>query len=137
MTQDPPSVEFEKIDAPTIKKRFRDWPAFWFKFLFLLPALAALLFYMFYPILETFRISLTKTNGLGQETFVGFLNYLKLITDDEFQAGLLHVFQWAFWSVVIQIPLAFFIAYSCTILRASWPKIYGGFIIWATCCRRR
>ena len=69
---------------------------------------------MYYPIGETFRISLMRASGLGQETYIGLQNYIKLFGDDEFRAGLLHVFQWAFWSVLIQIPLAFFIAFTCT-----------------------
>lgn len=85
-----------------------------FKALFLLPVFLILAIFMFYPIFETFRLSLMRADGLGMETYIGFQNYLKLFSDEEFLAGLLHVFQWAFWSVLIQIPLAFFIAFTCT-----------------------
>jgi raffinose/stachyose/melibiose transport system permease protein len=69
---------------------------------------------MYYPIIETFRYSFLRASSLGPETYIGLQNYIKLFGNEEFQAGLLHVFQWAFWSVVIQIPLAFFIAFACT-----------------------
>src|SRR5690606_18387736 len=36
---------------------------------------------------------------------------------EEFRAGFVNVLGWAFWSVVIQIPLSFFIAYSLTAYR--------------------
>jgi len=83
-------------------------------FLCVLPALLFLAVFLYYPIEETFRISLTKATGLGDEVYVGFGNYQKLFADEEFQAGFRHVFEWAFWSIVIQLPLAFFIAFSLT-----------------------
>jgi raffinose/stachyose/melibiose transport system permease protein len=91
-----------------------DWSTAWFKVACLLPAFLALGIFMYYPIVETFRISLMRANGLGQETYIGLQNYLKLFTNEEFIAGFIHVFQWAFWSVALQIPLAFFIAFACT-----------------------
>ncbi|WP_165908197.1 carbohydrate ABC transporter permease [Hydrogenispora ethanolica] len=97
----------------TMKKSF-DWSELIFKIVLLLPAFLILGIFMFYPIVETFRISLMRASGLGEEVFIGFYNYIKLFSNEEFLAGLLHVFQWAFWSVVIQIPLAFFIAFTCT-----------------------
>lgn len=95
------------------KKRI-EWSEVAFKTIFLLPAFIALGVFMFYPIAETFRISLMRASGLGEETYIGFLNYVKLFSNDEFLKGLLNVIQWAFWSVVIQIPLAFLIAFFCT-----------------------
>lgn len=95
------------------RKRF-DWSEIKFKAVFLLPAFLVLGIFMYYPITETFRISLMRATGMGPEVYVGLQNYIKLFHNDEFLAGLLHVFQWAFWSVLIQIPLAFFIAFTCT-----------------------
>ncbi len=88
-----------------------------FKALFLLPALAFLGLYMYYPIEETFRLSLMNATGLGNAFYIGLQNYHRLFANDEFRAGLAHVFTWAFWSVVVQIPLAFFIAYSLSAYR--------------------
>jgi raffinose/stachyose/melibiose transport system permease protein len=51
---------------------------------------------------------------MGQEVYIGLQNYYKLLSNDEFIAGFIHVFQWTFWSVALQIPLAFFIAFACT-----------------------
>jgi len=87
----------------------------WFVALCLFPALAFLGLFLYYPIEETFRLSLMKSSGLGAaDVFVGLDNYLKLFTNEEFQAGLFHVFGWAFWSIVIQLPLSFAIAFSLT-----------------------
>ncbi len=105
----------------TAKQPF-DKAQFAFKVVMLLPAFLILGVFMFYPIGETFRISLMRATGLGQEEWVGFYNYVRLFANEEFLAGLAHVFQWAFWSVVIQIPLAFFIAFTCTNYRTRIIK---------------
>jgi raffinose/stachyose/melibiose transport system permease protein len=98
----------------TSPKKRLDWQEIVFKSAFLLPALLALGIFMIYPIAETFRISMMRASGLGEETYIGFLNYIRLFVNEEFLLGLLHVIQWAFWSVVIQIPLVFVIAFACT-----------------------
>lgn len=95
----------------------RDWKLIIFKSLFLLPALAFLITFMYYPIEETFRLSMMRASGLGDTIFIGFENYLRLFKNEEFLTGLVNVFAWSFWSVIIQIPLAFFIAFSLTIYK--------------------
>ncbi|HUX38625.1 MAG TPA: sugar ABC transporter permease [Rectinemataceae bacterium] len=100
--------------GPRRKGRRRDPGRRLFVFLCLLPAFFFLAVFLYYPIVETFRISTMRTAGLGQELYVGFDNYAKLFANDEFQAGLVHVFQWAFWSVIVQLPLAFAIAFALT-----------------------
>jgi ABC-type sugar transport system permease subunit len=100
----------------------RDWKRLPFVILCILPAFIFLAVFLYYPIEETFRISLTKSTGLGDEVFVGLNNYIKLFKDEEFQNGLLHVFTWAFCSVVIQLPLAFVIAFSLTFYVNKWTK---------------
>lgn len=110
------SVQHDK-SAPggvAAARRKRDPGRIPFIILCVLPALLFLVVFLYYPIEETFRLSLTKTSGLGKEVYVGLDNYLKLFANEEFQAGLLHVFAWAFWSIVIQLPLAFLIAFSLT-----------------------
>jgi ABC-type sugar transport system permease subunit len=85
-----------------------------FIFFCILPAFLFLAVFMYYPIAETFRLSFMKSSGLGADRFIGWENYKKLFASEEFQQGLLHVFLWAFWSIIIQLPLAFFIAFSLT-----------------------
>lgn len=97
--------------------RVRDWRGIAFQAIFLLPALFFLALFMYYPIEETFRLSLTRTTGLGDEVYIGLQNYIRLAGDPEFRAGFVNVLAWAFWSVVIQIPLSFFIAYSLMLYR--------------------
>ena len=84
---------------------------------FLFPAFALLATFLYYPIEETFRLSLMRSTGLGADTFIGLGNYARLLRDSDFLAGLWHVLVWAFWSILIQIPLAFLIAFSLTFYR--------------------
>jgi ABC-type sugar transport system permease subunit len=103
------------IQATELKRRRKREPGTGlFVFLCVLPALLFLVVFLYYPIVETFRISQMKTSGMADEIYVGFDNYRKLFADEEFRAGLLHVFTWAFWSIVIQLPLAFLIAFGLT-----------------------
>jgi len=96
------------------KPGIRDWKRGPFVLLCILPAFLFLAVFLYYPIEETFRISMTKASGLGDEVFVGLDNYVKLFSNEEFLAGLWHVFSWAFWSILIQLPLAFLIAFALT-----------------------
>lgn len=92
----------------------KDYNLLIFKSIFLLPALAFLLIFMYFPIEEAFRLSLMRATGLGDTVFIGFENYMRLFKSDEFRAGFVNVLSWAFWSVVIQIPLSFFVAFTLT-----------------------
>ena len=100
------------VAVDVIPKKKSDKERKIFIFFMLLPAILFLLAFLYYPITETFRLSLMKSTGMDKPTFYGLNNYIYLFNNEEFRAGLLHVFQWAFFSVIIQIPLAFFIAYS-------------------------
>jgi raffinose/stachyose/melibiose transport system permease protein len=103
-----------EINGNILLRKPPDRTEIWFKIACLAPALIALGVFMYFPIIETFRISLLRTTGMGQEKYIGLQNYLKLFADEEFRLGFFHFFQWAFWSVLLQIPLAFFIAFACT-----------------------
>jgi ABC-type sugar transport system permease subunit len=100
------------ISSEIRKKTLRDRKRF--VFFCILPAFLFLALFMYYPIVETFRLSFMKSSGLGADRYVGLENYRKLFASEEFRQGLLHVFLWAFWSIVIQLPLSFFIAFSLT-----------------------
>lgn len=99
------------------RRKARDWRGIAFQAICLLPAVGFLAVFMYYPIEETFRLSLMRASGLGDEVYIGLQNYARLFGDAEFRAGLVNVLAWAFWSVVIQIPYSFFVAYSLCVYR--------------------
>ncbi|MBO2521791.1 MAG: hypothetical protein CW345_08315 [Firmicutes bacterium] len=103
-------------------RRPRDWRGIVFQAVMLLPAIAFLAIFMYYPIEETFRLSLMRSTGLGDEVYVGFQNYARLFRDAEFRAGFVNVLLWAFWSVVIQIPYSFFVAYALCLYRNHFTR---------------
>jgi raffinose/stachyose/melibiose transport system permease protein len=100
-------------DLPRARRKM-DWGRVAFIILMLLPAFLTLGVFMYYPIEETFRLSLNRASGLGDTEYVGLGNYRQLFANEEFIAGFVNVLLWAFWSVVVQIPLAFFVAFSLT-----------------------
>lgn len=56
-----------------------DWPAY----MFMLPALIIYLSVIVFPVFYSVYVSLHKWNGIGDMEFVGFSNYVKLITQDD------------------------------------------------------
>lgn len=70
--------------------------------LFILPALAALLLFVFYPMVKAFFISFQNYNMVGgTRTFNGIDNYRTLMNDAEFLASLRH----SLFFAVIVIPV--------------------------------
>jgi ABC-type sugar transport system permease subunit len=112
--------------ALTSRKRSRDWAKISFRYLMLVPTFIILIFFMFYPILETFRISTTNSIGFGEAKFIGLQNYLDIFTNEDFIAALLHVLEWAFFSVLIQIPISFFLAFVCTNYHGKYVRLLRG-----------
>ena len=61
-------------------------------YLFLLPALALLGVFVFYPIVAVFWYSLTDYDIVRPPVFVGLDNFVALLDDDTFKLALLHSF---------------------------------------------
>ncbi len=98
-----------------MNRKTRDWNRTIFKVLLLSPAVGFLLFYMYYPIEETFRLSFTNSKALGATSYIGLQNYIRLLGDEEYVTGFFNVIKWAVASVAIQIPLCFFVAFSLVV----------------------
>ncbi|WP_410511334.1 sugar ABC transporter permease [Paenibacillus sp. BR2-3] len=86
-----------------------EWTAWWF----VLPSLALLLIFVFYPMLQAFFISFQNYNLVGStKTFVGLDNYKSLMTDMDFLNSLKHSFYFA----IIVIPIQTCISLGMAIL---------------------
>lgn len=57
-------------------------------YLFLLPAMAILIVFFFYPLLEVFRLSFTKYNIVSPAKYIGLANFKTLINDPIFWKAL-------------------------------------------------
>lgn len=74
--------------------------------IFLAPVIILLVIYIFYPILETFRVSGFDWNGISaDQKFVGLGNWKKLLHDDKFWTAFLNNIKVMVLSILIQIPL--------------------------------
>ena len=96
---------------------------------FLFPAVALLIVYMIYPIVDTFLISRLKWNGFytAEKIFVGWDNWNTLIHDELFWSSFLHNVILMVCSILIQIPLGMALA---TFLDAGGKKFNIFKILW-------
>ena len=96
---------------------------------FLFPAVALLIVYMIYPIIDTFLISRLKWNGFytAERINVGWTNWQTLINDPDFWTAFLHNVILMVCSILIQIPLGMALA---TFLDAGGRKFNIFKIIW-------
>ena len=96
--------------------------------LFLAPVVILLIIYIFYPIIDTFRVSLLKWNGISANPqFIGLDNWTALLQDDKFWTAFLNNIKVMILSILIQIPLgvamATFVEFAgkkSTILKIIW-----------------
>ena len=78
---------------------------------FILPALLVFMLCVLYPIVPAGYYSFYSWNGLGPlEDWVGLENYRQILSDNVFQAAIRHNLIILLLSLVIQLPLALFIA---------------------------
>ena len=64
-----------------------------------------------YPLLLTFKYSFQEVSLIGSEnTFVGFRNYIRVLTDEKFYNTLILTFKWAVLTIVIKIVIGFIMA---------------------------
>lgn len=89
-------------------------------YLFLAPTVVTILFLTFYPLAKTFVLSLYMSRNGGLENYVGFFNYLTILTDQNFWNALYNTVHMGFFSLAVNIPVSFILA--CTINDAKYGK---------------
>lgn len=83
----------------------------WFSAAFLAPSLALYTCLIIAPILLAVFYSLTKWNGIGAPTFIGFNNFTRLFASDEYWVCFKNTLTCIGWSLLIQISLGLILAY--------------------------
>lgn len=74
--------------------------------LFLFPVIIILAVYIFYPIVETFRVSAYRWNGISSAPeFIGLQNWQNLLVDSKFWSAFFNNIKVMLLSIAIQIPL--------------------------------
>ena len=96
------------VDARPHKIRFRWQPYAW-----ILPGLAMLVVFLFYPIFFSATLSLFKWNGYTRDifgNFVGLGNYVELAKDANFLKALFNTLLVVFFCITVQIGIALVLA---------------------------
>ncbi len=87
---------------------------------FLFPAVAVIVYYMIYPIIDTFWTSQYNWNGISpNKIFVGMQNWQTLLNDSFFWSAFLHNVIVMVFSILLQIPIGLLLA---TFLDAGGKK---------------
>lgn len=76
---------------------------------FLLPSLMVMAVFLAYPIAESFRLSLFRSNGF-LEAFAGADNYRAVLTDPNFRNALYNTFYIGLFNLILGIPVGFVLA---------------------------
>lgn len=95
---------------------------------FLIPAIALIIIYMVYPIIDTFVTSQFQWNGISADKIsVGLENWKTLINDSKFWDAFKHNVIVMVFSILLQIPIGMLLA---TFLDAGGRKLNIFKIIW-------
>ena len=79
---------------------------------FLLPYLIIGLIFFAYPLYKAVFLAFEQTHGVHTKTSVGLANFSTILTDAVFYRALINTTLFTFFSILIQIPLAFLLSIS-------------------------
>jgi len=106
---------------PRRGRRTRRPRSSWLGWLFALPAITVYLVFVIRPLLLTVQYSFYDWNGIGAATWIGLDNYVRLFTDSELFATIVHAFELIlFFSFV---PVLLGLAVAATIRRIAQSRL--------------
>lgn len=77
----------------------------------ILPVIIFMIIVYGYPLLLIFKYSFQEVSLIGSENiFVGFRNYIRVLTDEKFYNTLILTFKWAVFTIAIKIVIGFIMA---------------------------
>lgn len=76
----------------------------------MIPSIVLFVFYIWHPLISGIRYSFFKMSGFKIVEFVGFDNYIKVLTNEDFHIAVKNTFSYAFWSIIIGYFLPIIIA---------------------------
>lgn len=88
-------------------------------YLFVSPFLILFAVFGVWPIIKSIILATYATNGPRDQVYVGLKNFQFLFTDLDFKVAVKNTAVFAFWSVVLQLPLALAVA---ILLSQRWVK---------------
>jgi len=78
--------------------------------LIMLPGIALFMFFVWGPLLQSVHMSLYRTRNVELIEFVGFQNYIRVISREDFTQALLNTLSYTFWSLLIGFLIPIFLA---------------------------
>jgi len=78
--------------------------------LIMLPGIALFIFFVWGPLLQSIRMSMYKTRNIELVEFIGFENYVRVISRDDFTQALLNTLSYTFWSLLLGFLIPIFLA---------------------------
>lgn len=97
------------LRAPSLRSRSLYGRRQYVWYLFVGPMIIGLILFHAYPIFESIRLSLYKTN-LAVESWRGLKNYENVLTNKLFWKAVWNTAYLGFWQLILSIPLAFVVA---------------------------
>lgn len=116
--------------------------------LFLLPTLLLILVIVVVPIFISVRYSFLEWDGLGKGEFIGFENYINMLSDERLFSSVKNSLLYVFFSLAVQLPISLILALivanvtkgekfyrttyfipviiSGVVIGQLWQKIYNG-----------
>lgn len=77
----------------------------------ILPVIIFMIIVYGYPLLLTFKYSFQEVSLIGSENiFLGFRNYISVLTDEKFYNTLILTFKWTVFTIAIKIVIGFIMA---------------------------
>lgn len=102
-------------------------------YIMIAPAMITSLVFLIYPIIYMFYLSFYNWNMIGEMKFIGFDNYVALLTDPEFMQVLLNTCQFTFWTVsgslVLGLGLALYLKKNSKINRIIQTVMFTPYIL--------
>ena len=106
------------------------FPNRWLPLLLLLPTLLVCAFFLYYPVAQSFEWSLYRAGFMGlRRIYVGFQNYIRLLTSPDYHKSLVVSFIFALGVVLIGLSVSMAIALLAN-RKIRGSRIYRLLLIW-------
>jgi len=79
-------------------------------FIMLIPAIVYFILFVYYPIVDLFRLSVFKYDMFSDRKFIGFANFIRVFTDPDMIESFSNTFSYAIFTTVFTVGISFFVA---------------------------
>jgi len=98
------------VDKSIRRRASVNWSQQATSWLIMLPGIALFIFFLWWPLLQSVRMSLYRTRNIELVEFVWFDNYIRVIQREDFMQALTNTLSYTFWSILIGFLIPIFMA---------------------------